>query len=127
MSMKERQCKTANAPGPKKGEYNKQTAKARKAFALFRKLFRRTRSTKEEPLPAPHAWPEYGGKCWQAAYDEATALRMVADARKIYENMLSYWYRPEWLLAYYWTAYVNAKAVYLSAWEAMETCLVTTV
>lgn len=127
MTTKKRQCKLPSVKGPKKGDYNKQTMKARKAFALFRKLFRRTRSTKEEPLPAPHPWPPYGGKCFQSAYDEATALKLVADVRKIYEAIMSASYKSEWAVQYYTTAYENAKAAYRAAWEGMENCLITTV
>lgn len=109
--------------GPSKPEYTRQKIRGRLAFNRIAGLFKRTRSTRDEPLPPPHEWPPYGGPCYIQANEEALALRLVADTRRAYEQFMAGSYRPAWALAYYLTAYENAKAQYLACWDAMEGCL----
>jgi len=122
-----KQCKLPDVKLPKRVAYSRFLDFAWSAYQAVRKLFRRTRGTKDEPLPPPHQWPPYGGTCWQAAYQEAIAMRLVAETYQAYQTALKSWYMPAEIIAKYLAAYNAAKIQYLAAWGAMEDCLVTTV
>jgi hypothetical protein len=120
--MSETHCKV-RTKGPSKVEYTRQKIRSRLAFRRIGGLFKRTRSTRDEPLPPPHEWPPYLGPCYIQANEEALALALVAETRRAYETFMAGSYRPPWALQYYLTAYENAKAAYLAAWDAMEGCV----
>ena len=75
-------------------------------------------------LPDPHDYPIYGGTCWRQAYDEAVALRLLANAAKLWDWAESYMgYLPKPQKDAIFAAYVAAKDAYGVAWQVMEDCL----
>jgi hypothetical protein len=117
---------------PKRAAYGKFLDFAYAAYGKIRKLFRKPKAKAsltgdDEPLPPPHVWPPYGGECWQQAYAEAIAMRLVASTYQALEEAKKAYYMPPAMLAYYIAAYESAKVQYLAAWGAMEDCLNTVV
>jgi hypothetical protein len=82
----------------------------------------RGRKTKDA-LPPPHAWPAWGGACYQQAYAEMMATQTLAYTYMAYEAARRSGYMPATELAKYLAAYNLAKLQYGMAWGAMEDCL----
>ena len=125
MSTKKPRCKIPEGKPPTRAAYDRQCATCRPLCRKLNLLFQRARDG--DPLPPPHAWPPYGGDCWQQAYAEATALRLVADTYAALLNAQKSLYMPPYILATYLANFNNAKIVYVTAWGAMEDCLDTIV
>ena len=82
-------------------------------------------SDSQTELPNPHDYPPYGGTCWRQAFDEATSLKLLVDAAKLWNWAESYMgYLPKDQRNAIFAAYVAAKAAYSLAWQVMEDCLV---
>jgi hypothetical protein len=128
MTTRKRQCKLPDVPMPKRVAYGRFLDAAYAAGMKIRKLFRKPKAkaavtADSEPLPPPHTWPPYGGECWQQAYQEAVAMRLVADTYQALEAAKRSAYMPPAILANYIAAYNAAKVQYLAAWGAMDDCL----
>jgi hypothetical protein len=125
MSTKEPRCKIPEGKQPPRRAYERQCEDCRPLRHKLKKLFQRTRG--DEPLPPPHEWPPYGADCWRQAYEEATALRLVAETYAALLSAQKSAYMPAYILAMYLANFNNAKTVYVAAWGAMEDCLTTIV
>lgn len=120
-----------------KGEYGKLCKQSRKyadqyfavvlAISLAAPKRRGARAAALEPIPPPHAWPAWGGKCWVQAMAEMMAMMPLGYAASFYLMLMS---DPSASVERKNEAYLNyvtARTLYLNAWDGMENCLVVTV
>jgi hypothetical protein len=120
-------CKIPTGRKPTRAQYAKSIVRAIPLLSEFRAtLFTGAKArAAADPLPKAHAWPAYGGKCWQQAWEKMGAFQILTQAARLYLSMSSGsgCKPPQQLIDQAFGAYVLAKKNYLIAWTAMESCL----